>query len=257
MVTLFLKASVSPVSIPIAWGTNSVNPPLSKSAPLAYSALLVLSAVAFWPKYLSRLTGNIDPYTHVHAVLASMWCLLLIVQPVLARTHRRFHRRLGTLSYVLAPTFALASLLLAHQRFRAMNDATFQTEAPSLFLPLSAVVLFSLSYLLAIRYRRTVHLHARFMVLTGLPMIDPVLGRILFFFGPTVPNPLFYQVITFGLTDLLIAILVFRPFLPLRFRGPFAALGATFPAAHIAWFTLAQSPNWLPLATWFRALPLP
>jgi hypothetical protein len=234
-----------------------VNPPLSKTAPVGYATLLALSSAAFWPKYLSRLTADIDPYTHLHAAIALLWCLLLIVQPILARRHRPAHRRLGAVSYVLAPSFVVASLLLAHQRFRAMSDATFATEAPSLFLPLSAVLLFSLSYLLAIRYRRNVALHARFMILTGLPMIDPVLGRVLFFFFAPLPNPLLYQAVTFGLTDLVVAVLLFRPFLVPRLRATYAAAGASFPLLHLAWFTVAQSSAWLPFAAWFRSLPLP
>ncbi len=224
---------------------------------MGYLALLTLSAVAFWPRYLSQITAQIDAYTHIHAALALLWCLLLIVQPVLARNHRPIHRRLGAISYVIAPSFVAASLLLAHARFRAMSDASFQVEAPSLFLPLSAVLLFSLSYLLAIRYRRNLSLHARFMILTGLPMIDPVLGRVIYFFGPQLPNPLLYQVITFSLTDLVVAILLFRPFLLRQFRTTYAAASASFPLVHMAWFTVAQTSTWLAFASWFRALPLP
>ena len=42
-----------------------------------------------------------------------------------------------------------------------MDAAKFQQEAPSLFLPLSAVCLFVMSYALAIFYRRAIPLHAR------------------------------------------------------------------------------------------------
>lgn len=234
-----------------------MNTPLSKSTPLGYFALLALSAAAFWPRYLSRLTAGVDPFTHFHAALALLWCLLLIVQPLLARRHRPAHRRLGAASYLLAPSFVVASVLLAHQRFRAMSDAAFRSEAPSLFLPLSAVMLFSVSYLLAIRFRRNLSLHARFMILTGLPMIDPVLGRLLFFFCPPLPHPLLYQVITFGITDVVVATLLFLPPLVPRFRTTYAAAAALFPIAHLAWFTFAQGSMWLPFASWFRALPMP
>src|SRR5512133_2894592 len=107
-------------------------------AAYGFLALLLLAVLAFWPRYLSLLGSPIDPYTHLHAAFATLWCLLLISQPLLVRRHRQLHRRLGGLSYVLAPGFAAASLLLAHSRFRAMDEATFQKEAPSLFLPLSA-----------------------------------------------------------------------------------------------------------------------
>jgi hypothetical protein len=228
-----------------------------RSAAYSYFGLLILAGFAFWPLYLSRLGTDIDPYTHWHALLATCWCALLIAQPLLIPRHRKAHRRLGAASYVLAPAFGIASLLLAHARFRAMNEAKFQDEAASLFLPLSAVFLFAVSYALALHYRHTMPLHARFMILTGLPMIDPVLGRILFFYGPSLPNPLLYQAITFGLTDLIVLGLLVWPHIPHRFRTAYGFPAALFPVAHLGWFTLAQSSGWLPFASWFRSLPLP
>jgi len=227
------------------------------SATYGFLALLLLAVLAFWPRYLSLPAGSIDPYTHLHAAFATLWCLLLISQPVLVRRYRQLHRRLGALSYVIAPCFVAASLLLAHSRFHAMDEATFRKEAPSLFLPLSAVVLFSASYVLAIRHRHTMALHARFMIATGLPMIDPVLGRILFFFAPPLPHPLHYQLLTFAFTDALLFALLLRPPLAPSLRSAFLVPAALFPVSHVAWFTIVQRPEWLPVAAWFRRLPLP
>ncbi len=226
------------------------------SATYGFLALFLLATLAFWPRYLSLLGSPIDPFTHLHAVFASLWCLLLIVQPVLVRMSRPLHRRLGAVSYVIAPCFLVASVLLAHSRFHAMDEATFIQEAPNLFLPLSAVVLFSVSYVLALRHRQTMPLHARFMIATGLPMIDPVLGRLLFFFGPALPHPLHYQLMTFLVTDAVLLALVLRPPLAPSLRAALFVPAALFPILHIAWFTIAQRPEWLPFATWFRRLPL-
>jgi len=227
-----------------------------RGASYSYLALVILSGFAFWPLYLSRLGETIDRYTHWHAVLALIWCALLIAQPLLVPWHRQAHRRLGAASYVLAPAFAIASLLLAHQRFHAMDEVRFHQEAPSLFLPLSAVCLFVISYAFALYYRRNVVVHARFMVLTGLPMIDPVLGRVLFFYGPRLGHPLFYQAITFGLTDLVVVGLFFWPRMPHRLRLRYGAPAISFPLLHLGWFTFAQTAGWLPFASWFRGLPL-
>ena len=219
--------------------------------------MLILSGFAFWPLYLSRLGTSIDRYTHWHAFIAVCWTGLLIVQPLLIPSYRPLHRKLGAISYGLAPAFAIASLLLAHARFRAMDLTRFQQEAANLFLPLSAVLLFTVSYVLAMYYRRNISLHARFMILTGLPMIDPVLGRVLAFYGPAFPNPLLIQAITFGLTDLIILALLWRPQMSTRFRFAYGVPAALFPAAHAAWFTFAQAPAWVPFASWFRGLSLP
>jgi len=227
-----------------------------RGAAYSYFALLVLAGFAFWPLYLSRLGTGIDPYTHWHAFLAVCWCTLLIAQPLLLPKHRQAHRRLGAVSYMLAPAFAIASLLLAHARFHAMEETKFQQDAANLFLPLSAICLFAISYALALYYRHTMPLHARFMVLTGLPMIDPVLGRVLFFYGPSFPHPLLYQAITFGLTDVVVLGLLLWPSMPNRLRTAYAAPALLFPVLHLGWFTFAQSRGWLPFASWFRSLPL-
>ena len=64
-------------------------------------------------------------------------------------------------SYVLAPLSVAVSVLLARSRFRAMDEATFAGEAPTLFLPLSAAALVGLSYSLAIACRKVAPLHGR------------------------------------------------------------------------------------------------
>jgi hypothetical protein len=227
-----------------------------RPAAWGYAALLALAALAFWPKYLSQRPAGVDIYTHAHAFVAVVWCLLLVAQPLLVARHLEIHRRLGRVSYAIAPAFVIVSLRLANFRARVMDESTFRREAPSLFLPLSASVLFAISYALAIYYRRRTPLHARFMILTGLPMIDPVIGRILFFFGPALPHPLLYQAITFGVTDLAVVALLFVPPANRRVRLLYGAPAALFPAVHVLWFTFAQTESWLPVAGWFRRLPL-
>jgi hypothetical protein len=124
-----------------------------------------------------------------------------------------------------------------------------------MFLPLSAVLLFTVAVGFAIYHRNVLPLHARFMILSGLPMIDPVVGRVLYFYGPTLCHPLYYQAVTFGLTDLLVAGLLLYPRLPGRMPFAYGLPALLFPLTHVLWFTLAQGPVWLPIASRFRSLP--
>ena len=75
-------------------------------------------------------------------------------------------------------------------------------------------------------------------------------------FGPALPHPLHYQLMTFLVADAVLLALVLRPPLAPSFRAAFFVPAALFPILHIAWFTIAQRPEWLPFATWFRRLPL-
>lgn len=168
---------------------------------IACSAVLtVLVAFAFWPGYFSRSPSAIDAYTHFHAFVAALWLLLLIAQPALVTVRRlALHRILGRASWGLAPLFVLSSVLLAHFRFSRMDESTFAREAYSLYLPLSAALLFSLSFALAMAYRKTIQLHSRFIACTGLLLVDPVCGRVLAFHLVDLPQTWHYQLVTFGI----------------------------------------------------------
>jgi hypothetical protein len=168
-----------------------------------FLALFVGALFAFWPPYLSHLP-NTDVNAHFHGIVAVIWCGLLIAPPLLIRTNRALHRRLGTFSKAVAPLFIVGAILLAHHRVRIMSEATFAVRAPSLYLGLAATVLFAASYLLALRYSRRQALHARFMISTGLTMIDPVVVRLFNFYTPTFSHLLMYQVWEYGLTDFLL-----------------------------------------------------
>jgi len=222
-----------------------------------FLALFIGALFAFWPIYLSRLPNG-DLFAHAHAITAVAWCALLVSQPFLIRARRRdLHRRLGSLSKPVAALFVIGAILLAHHRVRIMNDSTFALRAASLYLGLVAATLFAASYLLALRYRHTHALHARFMIATGLTMIDPVVVRLLSFYGPKFSYPLMGQVWGYGLTNLCLLALVWRPVILPRDRRIFLSGALAFPVAHLAWFTVVQGPLWRPIAYWFRTLPLP
>lgn len=222
-----------------------------------FVALLGAAVAAFWPRYIARPAAQIDAYTHAHAAAMVSWCGLLIAQPFLVRAGRlSFHRNLGVLSYGVAPAVVVSSLLLAHYRFRSMDEGTFSSEARNLYLPLSAIVLFTLAYVCGVLYRREPERHARFMICTSLTMVDPVLGRILAFYFPPLPVDLYYQALTYGSTDLILLGLAFQDRDRARGRQVFLVMLASFVTAHVLWFSWAQSAGWRPIADWFRRISL-
>lgn len=228
---------------------------MARTLPWLVSALLLLALAAFWPRYLGRPFRTVDGWTHLHAAFGLLWLLLLIVQPLLVQVRRvAWHRSLGRASWAVALAFAASGVLLAHARFSAMDEPTFQAEAPSLYLPLFSTACFLFAYLLGQRHRRIPPVHGRLMAATALLLIDPVLGRILFFHFPALPAPWVVQAITFGLTDTLAAGLL------LSHRGPGRAalrsLLLALVAAHLLWFTFAPTAPWSAFARWFRGLPL-
>ncbi|GMV07477.1 MAG: hypothetical protein AMXMBFR53_37520 [Gemmatimonadota bacterium] len=227
---------------------------LAGSAPW-FVGLLALALVAFWPSYLSRLPTN-GAYTHVHAVLATLWILLLIVQPALIRRHRRdVHRALGRASYALAPLVVISIVLLAHSRIAGLSPEAFARQSYVLYLQASLAVLYTVSYALAVRYRGDRAVHARFMVCTGFTLIDPVVIRLLGVMGLSVTWN--RQWITFGLTDAVILALIVAERGSRRGRWVLAVMLPVFVASQLpALLGTTSGEAWQAFARWFAGLPL-
>jgi hypothetical protein len=94
------------------------------------------------------------------------------------------------------------------------------------------------------------------MLLTAIPLIDPVVGRLLFFYLPELPSPWFYQGITFTLATIVAGLLVFS----YRGKGPQKrALVGYFVflvTLEIGWFTVSLTSSWKSLMSLYRSLPL-
>ena len=142
---------------------------MPRSVALFAFGLLLLAAVAFWPMYLSKNWAAIDRYTHAHAVLGTLWMLILVFQPVLIlRGYRLAHRMAGRTSLFIALGFVLSGLLLTHFRVSRMTDAVFAKEGIYIYLPLAVAVLFAAACVLGFRWRKSAPVHARFMLSTAL-----------------------------------------------------------------------------------------
>ncbi len=221
-----------------------------------FVGLFGAAMVAFWPMYLSKLPQG-DRYTHTHAVLMTLWLGLLIVQPALIRSGQRaLHRALGKASYLLVTLIVVASIRLTHFRARSMSETTFASDGAFFYLPLSMIGIFVFAYVLAVALRGRAPLHSRFMICTGLTLIDPAVARVLFFYFPPLPSPLLYQVAGFGLTDLVLVALIIRERGQRSGRAAFPVMLAFFAVVHLFWFTAGRSQGWLALVRGFRDLPL-
>ena len=209
-------------------------------------ALATLALFAFWPTYLSKPIGNADAYTHLHVAIGTLWLTLLVTQPMLIRRRRpALHRRLGQTSW-----------LLAHHRFSRMDAATVGQEAYTLYLPLSAALLFAAAWALALIHSDRVALHARFMACTAIVFIDPVLGRVLGFHVIQLEAFWHYQLITFAVEGLLLVALLLSLAPRTRERRIFGAFAACYAAVLVLWFFAAPTAQWRDFAAWFRRLPL-
>lgn len=230
---------------------------MPRSVALFALGLLLLAATAFWPMYLSKSWAAIDRYTHTHALLGTLWMIILVFQPVLIlRGYRLAHRIAGRTSLFVALGFVLSGLLLTHFRVSRMTDVAFAKEGIYIYLPLAVAILFAAACVLGFYWRTSAPVHARFMLSTALLLIDPVVARIMFFYLPPLPSDHLYQGITFAFILSVMVYLVksLPPQAPGRtwYRnyclGTVAILGL--------FFVVPYTGAWLAFANWFRVLPL-
>lgn len=107
---------------------------------------------------------TITGVTHFHALFIIIWLLMLIVQPILiVQKKLEWDRWVGKASYVVVALMVVSLILIINQE---------QSREKSL-------PVFLVFYGLAIYFRRKPAYHARFMVMTVIPFINPAIARLL------------------------------------------------------------------------------
>jgi uncharacterized membrane protein YozB (DUF420 family) len=226
--------------------------------------LLPLTALAFWPSYFGDLSAA--PYAfHVHGVTATLWILLLVVQSWSIHEKKNgLHRRIGYASFVLFPFFFVGGLLVIRtmaEKVRAGGNPfydTFGAQLGTVDAISSAAILFL--FTMALRTRRKVHLHARYMLATIFFLIPPILSRLLPALPPfAISGPQdFHRFawgvhLSLGLTILLALYLARRA--PRHGRPWLIFAGVV--VAQAAAFELSASPAWERSFAALAGLPLP
>ena len=218
--------------------------------------LLALSALAFWPPYLSRFRAA-DVYTHFHAGLGLVWLLVLVGQPLLIHAGRvPLHRVIGRCAGVLGAAFVVSSILVAHRGAGRMDPAQFARDGYALYLPFVMAAIFAAALVLGIAWRSVPPVHGRFMACTALPLLDPLLARILYFYFPPLPAESLAQIPAFAIaTGLLVALSSSLPHWS-RGRRAFHAFAVGTVLALLLFFVTPYSAAWFAFVSWFRSLPL-
>lgn len=131
--------------------------------------------IAFYKTYFEhfpKFTPNIQPYHHAHAVIATIWILMLIIQPILVANKKyELHRKIGRLSYFIFP---LLILFFIPGEIRVANS---DTPKDIFFAVADTMVLIPL-YLLAIYNKKNTAKHMRYMIASALVFFGPTIGRI-------------------------------------------------------------------------------
>lgn len=147
-----------------------------KNLGLLLILLIPFTFLGFYKTYFNQFPTfeETNTYIHIHAAIASIWILILIIQPFLIKNRKYSqHRIVGKISYLV---FSLLILSFIPGMIRMAN-----ADSPDLFFPISDVIMLIILYSLAIYHKKNTSKHMRYMIGIALVFLDPTLGRIGFF----------------------------------------------------------------------------
>jgi hypothetical protein len=150
-------------------------------------ALFPLAGLAFWQGYLSQIRTASWEF-HAHGITATLWLMLVAAQSwTIHHGHRQTHRTLGTASLALFPLFLAGGVgIFIGMARRFIEGSPFHAMyAPNLaWLDVVAVGGVAYFFFEALRQRRKVHAHSRYLLATVIFLLPPILGRL----SPVVPG---------------------------------------------------------------------
>ncbi len=238
---------------------SSTNPQMRWAASF-YAMLMALALIAFWPGYLAVPKLQLSGWVHFHAISGTLWILMLIVQPWAIRSGRRkLHVYLGRTSLLLAPLVLFGFVGLAHSSMQGKSLQEQATDAYFFYIRVVLVTIFVATYAMGWINRRTPAVHSRYMMCTGLPLIDPVVHRIA---QRTMGGAdLNYQLLTFGIVCAILVSLILAERHVRTGRGVFPTVLAAFvlgglPLALNFYTWGAPWTIWKSLSSQFAGLPL-
>lgn len=228
-------------------------------------ALFPLVGLAFWPGYFSIFSTASTPL-HAHAAAGTLWIGFLAAQSWLIHHGRRdIHRQVGIASLVAFPFFMAASggvAVLMAQQFASQVSPFAVAYDPR--LGLGSIVLvggFAYCYWQALRWRRKVHPHSRYMLSTAMFLLPPIVVR-LFRYVPFLqvrgPQDLGKFALNIELGNTVVAAFAFY----LAWRAgkhgrPFLEAGALLVINLILLPTVGVMPSWRGLFAYLASIPLP
>jgi len=232
----------------------NVTASLNRNSNFFFAAFIPFAIVAFGYNFFVRDMSTFVTVHHLHGIGMFAWLFLLVAQASLIRTgNRELHRKLGKSSYALVPFIAVSTILLAHYTFGTRAPGGTRLVALQLFMLLQFLII----YTNAMRHRKTPDVHARWMIGTVLPMIDPIFARLIGrFLELGIPN----IYVTFSATILLAASFVIWDWRAHRRKDVFLpmiiiCLATQFPVLAIRFIEPWEN-IWITFTNWFLSLPL-
>jgi hypothetical protein len=221
-----------------------------------FFSLVGLILLGFWPSYFSKFfdgSANFTFYFHFHASVLIVWMSALIIQPILIKKKQLgIHRLVGKITYFLIPLIFISILLLTHSRLPHVSQLS-ENDLVSAFNSFKDIVILTVAFYIAIRYKKDYQLHARGMIATGLAFIEPAFIRFTF---RVIPDPTWAYLTTIFTLYAVILFLIYRERNQSSARWVFPLILVLYMFAHGLVLSEIYLPIWRVCVTWFAQVPL-
>jgi hypothetical protein len=214
--------------------------------------LFPLTGLAFWPAYFSKLAAAPSAF-HVHGLTASLWIVLLAFQSWTIH-HRRhaLHRSAGLASFALFPFFLVGGLLVIQTmaaKFAVRADPFYAAFGARL-AAVDAVSALAIPWFFysALKRRRKVHFHARYMLAPILFLLGPILSRLMPILPPlAMAGPEDFHRFGYGLhlaNAVAVAVAGVLYLGAPKWGRPWLAAGGLVAAQSLLFETVGRTPAW-------------
>lgn len=149
---------------------------------LFFVFVVLISLVGFFKSYLTFFPEfNRFPFViHLHFLAFVSWFSLLIIQPILIkRKNLLLHRKVGKLSYLVAPVLLITIMILVTKQVQRELQLPNNQAATTAFIGLIDILSFSLFYSIAMFNSRNTRWHVAFLMASTLVVLNPGLSRLL------------------------------------------------------------------------------
>lgn len=204
--------------------------------------ILLLVPIGFRRYFTVLFSGELQNWVlHFHVAVMTIWCLMLITQPVLINKKRPdTHRVIGRFSYFLVPIIILSIwLVIRHSFFRMETHLTVDQNLAQVFFPFSQMILFGGFYLIAILNKHKPSVHMRYIIVSSVSLLGPTIGRINF--TPVGLGALDMDLWVMNLT--LIGFIIYDQLNKLKSQPYYFGLGA-YVLMHWAYYSFSSTELW-------------
>lgn len=143
--------------------------------------IALISLAGFFNSYISKFP-NLDEFPiliHIHFAAFLCWFILLIIQPVLIKQKKyRLHRKLGKLSYFLAPILVITILILVKIKVQRLLPVSESDATVNALIGLMDALSFSIYYIIAMVNKQNVRWHVAFILAASLIILNPGMARL-------------------------------------------------------------------------------